>query len=372
MSKQVWNRRNILFVLHESESVGAATIKKLNELGKLDECPYYTASDWQRIDKIGPKRTAALLRAFTSDFFEQRQRLYEKTGVTWLTIEDEAYPELLRQVSDPPAVIYAQGRLELLQYPAYAIVGTRVPTAYGRSAARTIAERLSECGVTVVSGFARGIDACAHEGGLRGAGSTIAVLGTPIGTIYPPQHASLYREIAKRGVILSQFPHGTPSAPGLFPLRNRIIAAMTYGTIVVEAAEQSGSLITAELAGGYERTVYAVPGMMGSPKSEGSNKLIRAKQATLLHSPDDVLADLWALTADGERRRRLSARVRAAADDLTSEEHRIIRALRDHAMTADELAAETGLPFGHLHALLINLTIKRKIEQHPGSIYTVY
>jgi len=368
---QEWTRRDILLALHETEGIGPARIRELRERGLLEDCVHFPASRW--IEEFGllPRIADAVRHSLTRSFTEERMRLYARLGVEWLTVEDDDYPELLRQLKNPPGVLYVQGRKELLHHPSYAIVGTRLPTAYGRQTARMLAERLSDVGITVVSGLARGIDACAHEGALRGAGSTIAVLGTPIGTIYPPQNAPLYRRIAEQGLLVSPFPHGTPGHPGLFPARNAVIAGMTRGTIVVEAAERSGSLITAEFAGKFDREVFAVPGMIGSPKSKGTNMLIKSERAKILTDPEDVMSDLWLTEAGAESRRRMLEAARRAAEGLTEEERTIIRLLENGPMSSDELAELSGIPFGHLHALLINLTVKRKIEQHPGSLYSI-
>jgi len=368
---QGWTRRDILLALHETEGIGAARIRELRERGLLEECMHFPAERWIGEFKLTPEQAAAARQKLTRSYAEERKRLYARSGVEWVTVEDEEYPELLRELRNPPGVLYVRGRKELLHYPAYAIVGTRLPTAYGRQTARMLAERLSDVGITVVSGLALGIDACAHEGALRGSGSTIAVLGTPIGTVYPPQNARLYHRIAEQGLLVSPFPHGTPGHPRLFPARNAVIAGMTYGTIVVEAAERSGALITIDFAEQFGRERFAVPGMIGSPKSKGTNQLIKSKKATILTDPEDVMADLWMTEAGAESRRRMLEAARRATDGLTREELEIVRLLEHGPLSSDELAELTGIPFGHLHALLLNLTVKRKIEQHPGSVYSI-
>ncbi|OUM96992.1 MAG: DNA protecting protein DprA [Thermobacillus sp. ZCTH02-B1] len=368
---QALSRRDILLALVETEGVGAAKIRDLRRQGLLEACVHFSPEEWILKFGLTPRQADAVRRNLTPSFVEERKRLYARMGVEWLTLEDEDYPELLRQLKTPPGVLYVQGRRELLHHPAYAIVGTRLPTAYGRQTARMLAERLSDVGITIVSGLARGIDACAHEGALRGPGSTIAVLGTPIGVIYPPQNAALYHRIAEQGLLVSPFPHGTAGHPGLFPARNAVIAGLARGTIVVEAAERSGALITADMAMEFDRELYAVPGMIGSPKSIGTNRLIKEKKATILTGPEDVMADLWLSEAGAERRRRMAEAARRMAAELKDEEHLIVELLREGPKTADELAELTGIPFGHLHALLLNLTVKRAIEQHPGSLYSI-
>jgi len=366
MAQMEWTRREMLFALHETAGIGRVTIRRIIENGALAECPSFREAEWRAIG-LTVQQAAAVQKSLTRQLVEERASLYAREGIAWIGIEDEGYPKLLKAIADPPWILYAIGRLELLDALSTSIVGTRMPTAYGRQTARSLAERLSASGVTVVSGLARGIDACAHEGALRGPGSTIAVLGTSIGTIYPPQHASLYRSIAEQGLILSEYPLGTISHPGLFPQRNRIIAGLSRGTIVVEAAEQSGSLITAELAMGYNREVYAVPGMINSAKSKGAHRLIRKNGATLLTSANDILVDLYG--TDGKRILGSTDEAEQTAG-LSADEQRIVDLLRDGPLHSDELVASTGYAFGHLHALLINLSIKRRIEQHPGSLYS--
>jgi DNA processing protein len=366
MAELRWTRREILFALHETAGIGRVTIRRIIENGALTECPSFGEAEWRAIG-LTAAQASAVRNSLTPAFLRERAALYAREGIAWIGIEDEGYPKLLKAIADPPWMLYAIGRLDLLEALATSVVGTRMPTAYGRQTARTLAEQLSASGVTVVSGLARGIDACAHEGGLRGPGSTIAVLGTSIGTIYPPQHASLYHAIAQGGLIVSEYPLGTISHPGLFPQRNRIIAGLSRGTIVVEAAEQSGSLITAELAMGYNREVYAVPGMINSGKSSGTHRLIKKNGATLLTSYEEILLDLYG--TDG---RHVLAESNASERpaSLSSEEQFIVDLLRDEPLHSDQLLALTGFAFGHLHALLINLSIKRRIEQHPGSLYS--
>ncbi|MBW7457190.1 DNA-protecting protein DprA, partial [Paenibacillus sepulcri] len=214
----------------------------------------------------------------------------------------------------------------------------------------------------------------AHVGALPSPGGTIAVLGTPIDKVYPAENRSLYREIGYggNGLIVSEVPLGTPFHPGLFPLRNRIIAGLSLGTIVIEAAERSGSLITADQAFDMSREVFALPGPISSPKSGGTNMLIRTGTAKLISSVEHVLEEYEGrlpLPHEGSA----GDREQDAREDITlsKDEAFIYTLLKDKPLSSDELHELTSFPFGLLHATLINLTVKRKIEQHPGSIYSV-
>ncbi|EXX91373.1 DNA processing protein DprA [Paenibacillus darwinianus] len=368
-----WSKRDILFALHETRGVGAITIRKLVEGDLLEQCMSFGQQEWRALQVDRPAREA-LQHTFDPIRVDARKSLYAEHGISWFTIFDRDYPSWLNQISDPPWVLYAKGRLDLFEGVSAAVVGTRGPTAYGRHAAARVAEQLSANGITIVSGMARGIDTIAHEGGLRGVGSTVAVLGTDIETVYPPQNGYLYRMIAERGLLVSEYPLGTVSHPGLFPQRNRIIAGLSYATIVVEGAYQSGSLITAHLAQDYNREVYAVPGPINSSKSDGPNRLIRDEGAKLLLTVEGLMTDF----RSSYGRRFLSGEGGASVDrtppqrdeELSGEEALVVAELRDRPLTVDELATRLPMPLGHLHAHLINLSIKRRIEGHPGSLYS--
>lgn len=306
---------------------------------------------------------------------EQTSKALTKAGAVIITRFDEEYPPWLKQMSQPPWVLYAKGRLELLQQPSISIVGTRAPTAGGRHSAERLAEELSSRGLVVVSGLARGIDSRAHEAALRGRGSTIAVLPTPIDSCYPPENRSLFGRIGEEGLLLSEMPIGTKLHPGQFPLRNRIIAGLSVGTIVVEGAARSGSLITADQALEMNREVFAVPGPINSPKSEGPNGLIKRGEAKLITCANDVIEELaWLPQALNNEQNAVVQRAGGTVsniDPLSSEERKIIHILQDQPLSINEIHELTFIPFGHLNALLLNLCIKRKIELQPGSIYMV-
>ncbi|QYR19783.1 DNA-processing protein DprA [Paenibacillus sp. sptzw28] len=367
-------RREMLITLHEIPGIGWQTIRKAVEYGGWHTYGRFTPEAWSSSVGLRPEQAEAAAEAFHAANETLRNERFAQLGVSVITRFDEAYPALLKQIPQPPWVLYAIGNTELLTRPAIAIVGTRGPTAYGRRTAEDLAERLSARGLTVVSGLAKGIDGFAHQGALLQKGGTIAVLGTPIDKIYPPENRSLYRDIAYggNGLVLSEVPIGTPFHPGLFPLRNRIIAGLSLGTVVVEAAERSGSLITADQALDMSRDVFAVPGPISSPKSAGTNKLIRESGAKLVSAVEHILeeyAGRLPLATDGSVREASASQ--PDTQPLTDDESTIYRLLQDQPRSMDELHELSMFPFGLLHAVLINLTIKRKIEQHPGSIYSV-
>ena len=299
----------------------------------------------------------------------------EHIGIQVLTPFDNSYPRKLQEISQPPWVLYALGRMELLTRPAAAVVGTRVPTAYGRHAARKLAQQLTDAAVTVVSGLARGIDAIAHETALAGVGGTIAVLPTAINDCYPPENRHLYARLSNEALLLSETPFGMKLHPGQFHQRNRIIAALSAATIIIECASKSGSLITAKHAFEMNRELFAVPGPIHSPKSEGANELIRTGSARLISNAHQIFEELPWLKEEAEyfmnNRHHEKDTEPINTEQLTSDEQKIIALLQVESLTFDELFEKLSIPFGHLNAVLLNLCIKQKIELHPGSVYMI-
>lgn len=367
-------RRQMIIAFHEIPGIGWHTIQK------AVQHQFWNKNSWSIEDllAIGLRKGQAQ-SAF--ERYEQRPWILTEdpsaavanAGAVAITPFDSSYPPILREIAQPPWVLYARGRVELLQRPAIAVVGTRVPTAYGRHSAAALAQELSASGLTVVSGLARGVDSKAHEAALFGAGGTIAVLPTPIDTCYPPENQSLFNKIAEQGLLVSETPIGTPLHPGQFPQRNRIIAALSAGTVVVEGATRSGSLITAKHALEMSREIFAIPGPISSPKSEGPNELIKRGEAKLISGVADILDELKWLPAAIEAHQRAnesSDAIQAAAPvQLNPEENKLVAFLQDQPLSINELHELSAIPFGHLNALLLNLCIKRKIELQPGSIY---
>jgi DNA processing protein len=285
----------------------------------------------------------------------------EAAGRQVVTLGDAAYPAALLQTADPPLLLYAQGRLELLQRPALAIVGSRNPTPQGADNARAFALHLARSGYTIVSGLALGVDGAAHEGALSAGGdaSTIAVVGTGMDRVYPSRHRELAHRIAEQGLLLSEFDLATPPLRENFPRRNRLIAGLAQGTLVVEAALASGSLITARCAAEAGREVFALPGSIHSPQSRGCHALIK-QGAQLVESAEDILAELRpaapALPLDGEPPPR---------DDGDP----LLAALGHDPATLDALVARCGWPPEQLAARLLELELDGHVARLPGGLY---
>jgi DNA processing protein len=275
-----------------------------------------------------------------------------------IALGDAAYPALLLETADPPLLLYAQGRTELLQAASIAVVGSRNPTAQGTDNARAFAKHLSQAGLTVVSGLALGIDGAAHEGALAGAGSTIAVMGTGADRIYPARHRALAHRIAAEGVLLTEFEIGVPPLGDNFPQRNRIIAGLARGTLVVEAALPSGSLSTARAALEAGREVFAIPGSIHSLQSRGCHALIK-QGAKLVESAEDVTSELQWRANDPA----------AGVVLFAAAETPLLRALGHEPATLDALGARTGMSAADLNAQLLELELDGHVARLPGGLF---
>lgn len=285
----------------------------------------------------------------------------------WIALGDGRYPAALLQTADPPLLLFTQGRVELLGRPALAIVGSRNATPSGIGIATAFARHLSGKGWTIVSGLALGIDAAAHQGALDADGSSIAVVGTGLDRVYPARNRALAHRLAAEGLILSEFPIGTPPLPPNFPRRNRIIAGLARGTLVVEAATQSGSLITARLAAEAGREVFAVPGSIHSPQSHGCHRLIR-EGAKLVETADDILDELAPATARAAPAAPPAEEPFEAASSPDPDEV-LLRQLGWDPCTLDALQARTGWPTDRLQARLLELQLQARVSRLPGGLY---
>jgi DNA processing protein len=290
----------------------------------------------------------------------------EQSGHGVVTLADAAYPRLLLEVPDPPVLLYCRGRLELLNRPALAVVGSRNATAQGASNAEQFARSFSGAGLTIVSGMAQGIDAAAHRGGLAADGSTIAVLGTGVDNLYPRANAALGEKIATEGLLLAEVPLGTKPFAHNFPRRNRLISGLAQGCLVVEAALASGSLITARSAAEQGREVFAVPGSIHSPVSKGCHALIKAG-AKLVESAEDVLSEL------GSFRRTGFASTRAPdapqADPAAADGDPLLACMGFDPVDVDALCVRAGLPAERIAAELLRLELAGRITALPGGRY---
>ncbi|MBU2591229.1 MAG: DNA-processing protein DprA [Nitrospinota bacterium] len=310
--------------------------------------------------------TARNILSFNWDIeVQQEKEKAERCGVDIVTIEDAGYPARLREIYAPPVILYKKGEFKDDDRISIAIVGSRLPTPYGRTMTERLAKGLAERGVTVVSGFARGIDTIAHTSSLKSGGRTIAVLGSGLDIIYPSENRELAKEIIKNGAIISEFPMGCQPERMNFPRRNRIISGLTTGTIVVEAAEKSGAIITANYALEQGRDVFAVPGPVSSAKSRGTNRLIKMG-AKLVEDADDVIEEFSASLKislegkKGERRENI---------ELTDEEKNLYNFIPDDGIDIDNLIEVSNLPAGRVSAILLKLEIKGLVRKMSGSIF---
>lgn len=306
---------------------------------------------------------ARVVKDFDSwGWVDKELRLIGDKGAEVITFCDPRYPPLLKRIYDPPCLLYVKGRPYDGSLPAVAIVGTRRPSHYGLKMAETIGRDLASCGVTVVSGMARGCDAAAHRGALSAGGFTVAVLGTGIDLAYPKENAGLYDRIAAEGLLISEYPISTPPVPRNFPRRNRIISGLSHGVLVVEAPLRSGSLMTARLALDYNREVFAVPGQAMSPKSAGGNSLIK-DGAALIENAADVMEAL-SLIYEPPKEEGKGAGPAFAADERT-----VWKTLAVDAIHIDDIAERTGFPVTKVSALLLGLELRGLVGQMPGKCF---
>jgi DNA processing protein len=314
------------------------------------------------LERFVPEQTAeALLTGPSQERLQASLKWLEGPTNHLITLADTDYPKLLLEAGDPPSVLYAKGKRELLGADAVAIVGSRNATPQGLKNAEAFAEALAHAGLCIVSGMALGIDTAAHRGGLQGAGSTIAVVGTGLDLVYPARNKALAQELAERGLMLSEFPLGTPALPAHFPRRNRIISGLSRGCLVVEAALASGSLITARLAGEQGRDVFAIPGSIHSPFSKGCHRLIK-QGAKLVESAEDILDELGLsaapVSASGNRTGKLARKKDALLD-----------ALGFDPVSFDALIERTGTSADILSGKLVEWEIEGRVAALPGNKY---
>ncbi|MEK9629511.1 MAG: DNA-processing protein DprA [Nitrospinota bacterium] len=319
-----------------------------------------SVSDLRQVPGVGDK-VAAAIRGFDIDRATEREiGLSEKDGIRILTLADEEYPELLKSIYDPPPVLYVKGRpLNSFSFPL-AVVGTRTPSEYGKIVAQRICSKLASAGFSLVSGLARGIDTMAHRAALEAGADTIAVFGCGLGHTYPPENRKLRNEIVEQGAIISEFPILMRPERNNFPARNRVLSGLSLGTLVVEAAEKSGALITADFALEQGREVFAIPGNITSPKSKGTNDLIKSG-AKLVDSPDSVIEEF--LPAFQNKMDQLEIKL---DNDV---ERQVFSLLSLEGSHIDNLIENSDLSPGQVSATLLQLELRGLVRQLSGKIY---
>ena len=355
-----------LILLNLIPDVGSARWRRLlDAFGDVGHLWTASVQDLQRAGGLAPKLAERVDAVRHADArLRDELALAHRHGVEILTLEDDAYPALLRTIPDPPLALYVRGSLPAADEVAIGVVGARHASAYGLQCAERLSYDLAMRGLTVVSGLAHGIDGAAHRGALNAAGRTLAVLGNGLAQIYPPEHEQLAEQVVKQGALISEYPMDTAPLPHNFPHRNRLISGLSRGVVVVEAAQRSGALITADCALEQGREVFAVPGPMTSVTSHGTHQLLK-QGARLVTSVEDILDELQ--LGVQPVRETAAARAREAAPALPEPERRVFACVgEDRARDIDVIAEESGLGMPEVSSLLLQLELKRLIQQLPG------
>jgi len=323
----------------------------------------------QRVEGIGEKTIYALNNFSEWDKVDKEVSRINKLGFQLKHFHGSNYPKNLLAIYNPPPFLYLKGDILREDDIAIAIVGTRVPDRYGRFVTEEIAGELGARGITVVSGMARGIDSIAHYGALKRGGRTIAVLGSGLDVIYPPENKKLGEWISSQGAVVSEFPIGTAPDSVNFPKRNRIISGLSLGVVVVQASDKSGSLITASFALEQNREVFAVPGNIGNRLSQGANKLIK-QGAKLVESVDDILTEIEAFK-DLTARRSSDCSLTSMLSALTQDERGVYSVLKDKSLHIDEIIKLTGMDPARALSVLLSLELNGVVVQLPAKMFQV-
>ena len=352
--------------------MGAAKVRSLERaFGALEAAAEASPEQIAELCKdIGPHLAEEIAAALRSDFAAREEERADRANVRLLTWLDAAYPDTLRDLASAPLCLYCAGDPGLLRRTQVAIVGTRAASVYGTEQAKRFAHRLAQAGIHVTSGLAEGIDTAAHEGALlaasEGSGRTLAAVGTALDCLYPAGRKPLARDIARSGgLVLSEYPFGRHGDAKTFPQRNRLIAALSRATLVVETAARGGTLITADFAQDFGRALYALPGRADWPNFAGNHRLIREGAARLVTSPEHILEDFGELDL---RDPLALGEAPAAPLGLSDDERRVWEAVGTDDCTLDQLADRTGLPLPALTATVIALQMHRKLRPLPGGL----
>jgi len=344
--------------LSKAPGIGAAKLTRLMEYFKTTYAVWNASTDMVA-------QICGLDNAVVGRFMQYRESIdidkeyarFLQSEVNMVTIDDKLYPASLRHIAKPPPILFFRGILEQSEPQAIAIVGSRRCTAYGRHVAEQLAAELAESGFTIVSGLARGIDTAAHKGALKW-GRTIAVLGSGVDIVYPPENKALFREITNAGLLISEYPPGTPPIAAHFPARNRLISGLACGVVVVEAAEKSGALLTVDFALEQGRDVFAVPGCITNSSSAGTNRLIQ-QGAKLVVSVEDILEEYG-----GSSNKR--CKNEHTVIEMSLEQQVIMGHIEIIPTGIDQLIQKSGWEAGQIHSILLDLEIKGLIECLPG------
>lgn len=319
-----------------------------------------------RVEGMRDKTIDAILGFDDWDRVEKEVQKIKAAGYPFIPLSDERYPEALLHIYNPPPFLFMKGDMVPEDRISVAIVGTRLPDRYGRTVTESLAGELASLGVTIVSGMARGIDSIAQEEALKRGGRTVAVLGSGVDVVYPPENIRLYNDISQNGAVLSEFPIGTPPMAQNFPQRNRVISGLSLGVVVVQASDKSGSLISASFALDQNKEVFAVPGNAGRKLSRGTNWLIK-KGAKLVETVDDILSEIEALK--NLRDTDSQETVEAVLSSLSDKEKTVYSVLSAEPLHVDRIIQLTGFESSNVLSLLLSLELNGYVVQHPGKLF---
>ncbi len=313
----------------------------------------------QELPGFGPSLARSLVEVRKARGWEEDMRCAAARDVELIPFWDKRYPERLLKVEDPPSLLYAQGAISCCEQLPFAIVGTRNCSLYGQEMAEKLSSDLSDLGFTIISGLARGIDTFAHRAALK-AGQTAAVIGSGLASIYPRENESLASEIRKRGALISELPMRTPPEPKNFPRRNRIVAGLSIGILLIEAPINSGAMITMRLCQGLGLPLFAIPGRIDGGSFEGNHQLIKEGSAKLVESGREIAAHFG-----------ISGRAspKAQVTELTAEERDLLKRMKSEELSIDEISLMSGMNVRAVNVLLMGLVLKKVVKEHPGKLY---
>lgn len=364
---QIWSdKRYAWLAMYMIEGLGNIALKNLlDRFGSPERISQASMSELMEVDGVRKEVARAILeKRYYGDPSMELKKL-ERCGARIITYSDPTYPSELREIYDPPMLLFVKGRDIPSNLSFVSLVGSRSATHYGLKAAEKIGQGLARRGLGVVSGMARGIDSAAHWGCLTGKGFTIAVLGTGIDIIYPASNTKLFRQISDKGAVISEFPLGTAPVPANFPIRNRIISGLSKGVVVVEATKNSGSLITASLALEQGRDVFAVPGSIDSFKSTGCHFLIK-QGARLIETSDDVLEDLGLNYPYTPKTDTFKEKPLPLMDET---EKAIYEIIGDYPIHIDNISRKGNMESGLVSSTLMRMELKGIVKQLPGKMF---
>ncbi len=361
---RLWLNYGVEFNVRSFQKIAAA-------FASLEEAFSAYSGREERFANLNEKTLARLNEAAKPGFLERYLEMLERKHISFTYPGEPTYPRLLEEIKDPPSVLYYIGRIEPDPELAVAVIGSRHPTKYGVEMAKRFAGELAGAGALVVSGMAEGVDACAARGALEHANcgcATVAVLGCGVDVVYPQSNEKLYYEIIERGAVVSEFLPGSRAERFHFPVRNRVMSGMAHGTLVVEAAQRSGTSITAGFAQDQGREVFAVPGRVGDVMSTGPNGMIARGEAKPVFSTEDILSEFACLHVPAETRPEVK---RISVSSLSEQQRGVCRLLRQGEMSFDELCESSGMPVGVLNSCLTELQFLGIMKQLPGRWYVL-